>query len=103
MYWKYLICEKFIGWGWVSIIMCLPFFIVHWTFRFDWDWMTGYPFIIFYTWALLSGLLVPIFILLQCWVIIRDGIKKKNISLQQVILLLGSMVLFVLGTPGLWK
>ena len=95
--------ENCTGLGWISVIMCLPFYVVHAVFNFDLKWMTGLPFTFFYFWSLISVVLLPIFILFQFVVITKIWLRHKKILPKQMILFLFSIGLYVFATPGLWK
>jgi len=95
--------ENWTGLGWISIIMCLPFYVVQAIFNFDLKWMTGLPFAFFYFWSLLGVVLLPIFIVFQSVVITKLWFRQKKILPQQMILFLFSIGLYVFATPGIWR
>jgi len=89
--------------GWIALIMLIPVYVIKLYFSFDLKWMMGLPFAFFYFCTLLSAILLPIFIFLQSFVILKLWIKQKTILLQQVTLFLVSIGLYAFATTGLWE
>ncbi len=103
MFWKFLFGENWIGWGWLSLIMSIPYGLLNLFFEFDWDWMVGVPFGLFYFWAVLGFPFILIFIFLHCVVMVREGFQKRTISSTNMILLVVSASIFGFGTRHYWK
>ena len=82
--------------------MFLPYGVMNLFFMFEWDWVTGLPFIFFYTWALLSTILLPMLIFLQGMVLLKGWIGERVVPLKDVMLFVISIGLFGFGTRSYW-
>ena len=88
--------------GWISLIMCIPIYVLALKRWFDWEWMTGAPYILFYIWRLISGVSLPILIILQLFIIGKFWIEKRTLSLNLLAFLILTTILYVYPTRGFW-
>jgi len=102
MFWKFLFGENWIGWGWLSLILIIPYAVVSLFLIFDWGWLAGFPISISYLVSILIFPLMPILIFLQCVVIAKERIKDKSVRYTNLILLIVSTSLFVFSTRAYW-
>ena len=74
--------------------MCLAMYVVGFTLKYEWSWMSGVPFNLFYMFALVGVVVVPLLILVQCIKMGKLWLNKKTPPLDQVVLLLLSTILY---------
>ena len=94
MIWKVFAEPNGIRWGAISLVMCIAIYVVGFTLKYEWQWMFGAPFNIFYMFALIGVVGIPILLLIQCFKMGYLWTKQRTIPLNQIILFSASTVLY---------
>jgi len=88
--------------GWISLGMCIPFYVVNLVHSFELKWMTGFPFIFFYTWSLISMVSLPILIGIQIFFIGKLWFQSRALPIARIVFLILTTILYVYPTRGFW-
>lgn len=95
MIWKLLAEKNGPRWGMLSFFLCISIYVVGFTLKYDWQWMVGVPFTLFYMFALVGGVVgIPILLLIQCFKMGYLWTKNRTVPLDQVILFIISTILY---------